>query len=129
MRGNRVRIASISHVSQTDARMSAVRQLEEAMYEAVDQRAAIIVPRKGADRGFVSQAAEALVAGRSGNAAVGVFPISAQGEPIGALVLERAGAFTDDDVRRCDALVTLLGPVLKEKRSNDRWIVRKVVAS
>lgn len=129
MRGRRVRIASISHVSGADVRMSAVRQLEEAMYEAIDQRSAILAPRVGADRGFVNQAAMALVANRSEGAAVGVFPISVQGQSIGALVLEKAGAFTDADIQRCDALLTLLGPVLQEKRLNDRWIVTKFLAS
>lgn len=129
MRGRRLRVASISHIAHTDARMAAVRLIEAAMHEAMDQRVAVIVPGQGPDRGYVTLAADALLAGRPQHSTVGVFPVNAHGQAIGALVLEKSGPLTDDEVKRCDALVTLLGPVLLEKRLNDRWLVTKMGAS
>ena len=129
MRGRRLRIASISHIVHTDARMAAIRQIEEAMHEAMDQRTLILVPLRGSDRGFVTKAAETLLAGRPEQSVVAVFPLNAHEQAMGALVLEKSGPLSDEDVRRCDALVTLLGPALAEKRDNDRWLVTKIGAS
>lgn len=129
LRGRRVRIAAVSHIVHTDARMAAVRLLEEAMHEAMDQRTASVLPHRGPDRGFVTRAAQALLAGRSEERAVAVLPLIAGGKPIGALALEKATPFSEDEIKRCDALATLLGPVLNEKRLNDRWLLTKIAAS
>lgn len=126
VRGKRVRIAAISHVAHTDARMDAVRRLEEAMHEAVDQASTIVLPQAGTDPGLVTHAAQSLLgAGAAGRALV-VVPLIVRERAIGALLLENAKPFAPDEVRRIDALAALCAPILLEKSLNDRWLVSKV---
>ncbi len=53
-------------------------------------------------------------------------PLLAADETIGAVILERAEPFSDDEIAMCQAIAALAGPLLAAKQSNDRWIVTRV---
>lgn len=128
-RGPRVRLAAVSHAADATARMAIVRRLEEAMHEAMDQRAAIILPNPGRDQGLVTHAAAALLAHGTDAGALAVLPLMANGSAVGAVLLEKATPFTESEIRRADALTALLGPVLLAKRLNDRLLITKIGSS
>ena len=63
------------------------------------------------------------VAGR----AVLTVPVVIAGTGVAAFVFERDTPFAPEDITRIEGLVTLLGPVLNEKRLNDRWLGAKAL--
>ncbi len=118
-------VVAVSNAPLADQRMVMMRRLEAAMNEAADQQSAILLPRRGPDQGSVTRANEALIDG-PGTAGVMTLPLFAAGETVGAVVLERAEPFSDDEVAVCQAIAALAGPLLEEKRKNDRWIVTRL---
>ncbi|MEM7776772.1 MAG: efflux RND transporter periplasmic adaptor subunit [Pseudomonadota bacterium] len=134
-RGHRTRVVAVSHAVHADNRAEVVRRIEAAMDEAADQRATIVVPpdtqpdpkpnppSDTADLNVTVHAAQQLQDDVHAAAAV---PLTAHGETIGAMVLQRAKPFRADDQAQLEAIATLIGPVLYEKRLNDRSIFVKV---
>jgi multidrug resistance efflux pump len=63
--------------------------------------------------------------------AILTIPLQAAGEVIGALTFERLPGhdFDEATVDLCDAVASVVGPVLAEKRANDRLLVSKVAES
>lgn len=121
----RIDVAAVSNAPLADQRMAVMRGIEAAMDEAVDQRAAIILPSRSSDEGVVTRANEALTQG-AGQAAIATFPLTAGGETMGAVVFERAFPFTDEEIAICESIASLAGPILDEKRRNDRWILTRL---
>lgn len=123
-----VKLVALSHAAGFGKRMSLVRDIRAAMNEAVDQEAVVLWPARGTWEYRVSRAHEDLVRGHNADAALTV-PIQHDGAIIGAITLEKTGAatFDDDTVELVDAIATVVGPVLEEKRRNDRMLIVKVV--
>ncbi|MEM9028972.1 MAG: GAF domain-containing protein, partial [Pseudomonadota bacterium] len=130
-RGHRTRVVAVSHAVHADNRAEVVRRIEAAMDEAADQRATIVVPpdtqpdtsSDTADLNVTVHAAQQL---QDDVHAAAAFPLTAHGETIGAMVLQRAKPFRPDDRAQLEAIATLIGPVLYEKCLNDRSIFVKV---
>jgi multidrug efflux pump subunit AcrA (membrane-fusion protein) len=124
VRGTRVQIKALSHSGQFGRKMNLMRMLERAMEEAVDQRAAILVP--AADVALV-RAATTELAGQNGQAAVAVVPLFLDARPVAALVLERAAdrPFSADELMEIESLGALAAAALQDKWSQDRpWPVK-----
>ncbi len=129
-RGGRCRVVALSNAAVFAERMSLVRDLDAAMDEAVDQRAIILWPPRPEWEYRVTRAhAELAAAHRAG--AVLTLPLLQDGEPFGAITLERpAGqAFAPATVELLDAVAAVVGPVLAEKRANDRLLAVKIADS
>ena len=124
-RRHRMRIVAVSHASQTDPRTDTVRRIQEAMTEAADQSAVIVVPRGPVDDGIITKRHEAVLAALDGGG-VATFPLASGDRVVGALTLEKGSAFSRRELDLCDAIATLSGPVLEEKRRNDRMLPAKV---
>lgn len=119
-----IRLAALSHALQPDARMQVVRAIESAMDEAADQQAAIVLPRPGADPGLVTRASAELAAGGG----IVALPLTAHDRTVGVLLAERATAFTTEDLSLLEAIAALAGPVLHEKRLNNRNVLAKAIS-
>ena len=119
-----VRVAVISHTAQFRRQMNLIAQLTAAMNEAVDQRCVIRFPGLGDN---VAMAAHAALSRLQNDAALLTIPIFKVDRFIGAMTFERPrdAPFDAEQMRLLEAVVASLGPVLDEKRRNDRWLVVK----
>ena len=128
LRRRRTRIAAVSHAAGFGSRMNLIRDLGAAMDEAIDQQAIVLWPADPAWDYRVSLAHEDLARIHKADAVLTV-PIQHDGTIIGALTFERSGGrpFDEAEVELCDAVATIVGPVLEEKRRNDRTAIVKLV--
>lgn len=119
-------VAAISHSAEFGKRMNLTQMLGAAMDEAVDQRAVLRYPPDPADEPIVTRAHEQL-ARSHGAGTILTVPIFVRQSYLGAFTFERR-ADEPFDSRTVDLLTSvshLLGPVLDEKRQNDRWLIVK----
>ena len=125
-RHDRTRIIALSNSAHFGKRMSLVRALAEAMDEAIDQRTVVLLPDH-ADSHIVVTAAHEELAIASRARAICTVPLTAQDPPLGALTFERpAGhAFDAATVELLETVAAVVGPILDEKRANDRWLIVK----
>ncbi len=117
------KVRHMSHSSQFDKRMNLTRLIEAAMDEAVDQRQPVTTPATGP---AIRLAHDALAAQEQGAAMT--LPLYVEGEPVGALMVERPlnQPFTDSELRTIESLAALAITALEEKRQNDRPLPAKV---
>jgi multidrug resistance efflux pump len=119
-------IFGISHSAQFGKRVSLVRRLAEAMDEATDQRAIVLFPPPAADEHVLVRAHGAL-AKEHGAAFVLTVPMFVKDRFVGAVTFERAAGnpFDQQTIDVADAVASILGPALLDKRQNDRFLVLK----
>jgi RND family efflux transporter MFP subunit len=122
------RVAALSHASGFGNKMNLIRDIGSAMDEAVDQNAVIVYPADETWDYRVSLAHEELARlHRSGS--ILTVPLQSGGRIIGAMTLQRPASnpFDAATVELCDAVAAVVGPVLEEKRLNDRNIFIKII--
>lgn len=127
VRRRRVVVTAISHTAQFGERMNLVRDLGAAMDEGVDQQAMVLYPPAGDWEYRIDRAHRELArTGTSG--AILTVPLHAAGRFFGALTFERppAAGFDEEVVLLCDCIANVIGPLLEEKRKNDRLVVVKL---
>ena len=109
--------------------MNLVRSLGACMDEALDQRSLILFPGTGGEA--VIDTAHAELARLRHNGHVLTVPFLAGDRFVGAFTLERAGdqPFEPETIEIVRAACAAVGPVLEEKRLNDRWLPRKILDS
>jgi len=119
-------VRALSHSAQFGKQMNLIRSIGLAMAESVEQRAVLGYPEREDSR-FVLQAHEQLARAHGDRAILTVPFLTREGKGIGALTLERCAPepFDDETVQLCDAVASLAGPVLDEKRQNDRLLITK----
>jgi hypothetical protein len=118
-------IVAISHSAQFGQQMNLVRLIGIAMDEAIDQRAIILHP-PAMDEMNVTRA-HAELASSCAAGAILTIPLFVRDRFIGAVSLERGAddGFDPDSIAVLDGIAAITGPILEEKRRNDRWIVLK----
>ena len=120
-------VRSISHSATFRKRMNLVHMLGTAMDEAIDQRSIICFPHSGEDP-YVYRDHEEL-ARAHGSQAILTVPMFVRDSFVGALCFERSdenSLFEIDEMVYIESVTAVVGPILEEKRQNDRWIVIKV---
>lgn len=128
LRGGRsIRVAALSHSAQFGRRMDLVRRLGLAMEEAVDQQAAVLWPL-GEDWEYRITHLHGELAESLGGGTVLTVPLHRDGTMLGALTLQRPSTapFDAATIELVDTAASLIGPVLEEKRLNDRIILAKI---
>lgn len=118
-------VAAISHSAQFGRHMNLVRLVGLAMDEALDQRALILHP-PAADEPNVTRA-HAELAQSCAAAAILTIPLFVNDRFAGAMTFERTAesGFDAGTVAVLDAIASTAGPILEEKRQNDRWLIVK----
>ncbi len=121
------KVAAVSHSASFGKQMVLIRRLGAAMDEAIDQRAVIVYPPP-ADDAAVATAAHKELAEETGSPLLLTIPMLVRDGFAGAVVFERPQGrmFTEGEVDTLAAAVAALGPVLEERRQNDRWIGFKI---
>lgn len=130
VRGGHAKVEAVSHSAQFGKQMNLIRAMASTMDEAIDQQATIQYPPPPDSEIFVTRDHAALAA-QHGTAAVLTVPLVRNGRVYGALCLERSAVtpFDAETVELCRSVAAVVGPVLEEKRSNDRWLILKIVDS
>jgi hypothetical protein len=127
LKGRSVTVKVISHSAQFGRQMNLVSQLGAAMEEAIDQRCMIIFPAPPDQVIGTSAHAELSKVQRDGH--VLTVPMLVADRFVGAMTFERTPdlPFEQETVELVELVATVVGPVLEEKRQNDRWIGLKVL--
>ncbi len=121
------RVQALSHSAQFGKRMDLVRRIGHAMDEALDQAALVVWPARKDDDYRVTHFHGALSDALGGVALLTV-PLHRGNDMLGAVTLQRPldRPFEADTIRLVDAVCAMLGPILDEKRRNDRVIFAKI---
>ncbi len=130
LKRHKITVAAVSHLAQFGRRMNLVRTIGMAMDEAVDQRAIVCSPAPQEWEYRIDRAHREL-ARINGDGVILTVPLHSGGRFFGALTFERppGAAFNEDAVTLCDCVANIVGPVLEEKRQNDRLIAVKFFES
>jgi hypothetical protein len=129
VKGEKVKVCSLSHSAEFGKQMNLIRAIGAAMDEGLDQQEIIVYPSVEESHNLVIRAHEELAV-KHGDGAICTIPFSdADGKGYGALTLERSveHPFDTETVELCDSVAALIGPILEEKRKNDRLFVKKAV--
>jgi len=127
--GGEVRLAAMSHTERFSRKTRAVRLVEDACAECLDQDVEVTSPA-GGEAAFVNRCARELSAG-AGAAAVASLPLRRGGEPVAAVVLERAGdePLTPTEIETVRLTCELCTPRLVDLRRGDRWLGAKAAGA
>ncbi|HKY31470.1 MAG TPA: HlyD family efflux transporter periplasmic adaptor subunit [Candidatus Polarisedimenticolia bacterium] len=127
LKRRQVKVAALSHSAQFRKQMNLIRSIGTAMAESVDQQAILVYPEPEEQGSHVLYAHEQLARDHGDRSICTVPFIDARGRAYGALTLERSGpeAFDRQAVELSDSMAALLGPILEEKRRNDRLLLFK----
>ena len=127
-RRGHIQVCALSHSAQVGREMALVRALGRLMDEAVDQRECIVFPPPGEGRLDIVREHDEF-SRTQGVATLLTVPLYHGREALAALALERCEQrpFSEADLEFVRAVAALAGPVLAEKRSNDRWLAAKAV--
>ena len=121
-----VKLAHLSHSAEFSKHMNLVRSLENAMDEALDQRAPIIFPAADSVAANLVTISHRTLNELQDAQSIMTVPLSVGEEWVGAITLQRDidQPFTDADLRYCESIAALAVSALEEKRHNDRslWI-------
>ena len=109
--GQRVRVATMSGVTDLRARQEAVGRVAQAMQEALEQRCAIVHPLPPDMADHVTQAHAELARG-NGQLSICTVPIVSGEQAAGALLFERQGGFDADTLQLAKDAGLFIGPVL-----------------
>ena len=129
-RGRSSRVVALSHAGNFAKKAELVTRIADAMDEAIDQDATIIHPSVGRDPLLVDLAHAALADTGRRRWILSV-PLHNGNNTVGAVTFERREdrPFAAKDLALVDLATGLLGPVLHEKRLNDRMLATKAMDS
>ena len=121
------KVLALSHSAEFGREMNLVRAVAAAMDEAGDQASMVAYPVSEDSDFRVTLAHEALSRQLDG-VSILTIPLLHADRIVGALLFERASGtlFEQEELDTCDAVAAAAGPILEEKRCNDRWIMRKL---
>jgi biotin carboxyl carrier protein len=120
VKGKRVRVTAVSHSANFDRRANLLRAVEEAMEEAVDQRATVVCPPDRNGPPIVAHAHAVLLRESEAGSAV-TFPLVNGDRVVGALTLERREGYLFDltSLEICEAIASVVGPIVDLKRESE----------
>ena len=124
-----VTVKVISHTAQFGRRMLLVSGISAAMDEALDQHCVVLYPPP-ADQ-LVATSAHAELSRAQHDGYVLTIPMLVADAYVGALTFERPPdePFDDDTIELLGLTTSVVGPILEEKRRNDRWLIVKAFDS
>jgi Barrel-sandwich domain of CusB or HlyD membrane-fusion len=120
-----VAVKVISHTAQFGQQMNLVACLGAAMDEALDQRCIILYP--GPADQLLATSAHAELSRVQQDGQVLTLPLLVGDRFVGALTFERPPEvpFERETIELLELVTSVVGPVLEEKRQNDRWLIVK----
>ncbi len=127
----RARVKSVSHSAQFGKQMNLIRAIEEAMDESIDQKTTLVISPDKKEEDHIFRAHSELSHSHGSGAILTIPFLDTHGSGFGALTLERMAEFPFDDenVKLCEAVAALIGPILDEKRKTDSPLFSKIKES
>jgi RND family efflux transporter MFP subunit len=127
-RNDRVRLVTISHSAWFQRNSRLVSAIENAMQEALDQHASVVLPPVALTHRRVAAAHVDLVTVAS-DVAVASVVMTSRGRRIGALTLERSKGepFDQETIELSETVASVIGPVLEMKLEARRWFAGRIV--
>jgi len=127
-RNDRVRLVAISHSAWFQRNSRLVSAIENAMQEALDQHASVVLPPVASTHRRVAAAHVALVTVAS-DVTVASVVMTSRGRRIGALTLERSKGepFGQETIELSETVASVIGPVLEMKSDARRWLAGRIV--
>ena len=127
--GQVVRPEAISHSAVFDRRTCLIRDIGEAMHEAVDQHVPIVRPER--EESLSLTVCHATFAERHGIGAILTVPFASGGRTSGAIMFERPAdrPFTLEDTQYLQQLAAMIGPLLELRYRNEQWLPQRVWSS
>lgn len=122
-KGRTVQVDTLSHSAWFEEKANLVNLASQAMNEALDQRARIVLPEPDTGTPLTTVACRRYLA-ESGNSALCVMPLEVGNEVVGVWMLERNEPFGDEELLVLDALAMTLGPILDLKRRTEEPLLR-----
>ncbi len=127
------RIQALSHSAQFEKQMNLVRAIAAAMDEAIDQACLLRHPAPESGAPTILRAHEELAQRHNSRAILTIPFLDRDGHGYGGLTLERntggESGWDRETVALCDALAAFIGPILLDKKQNDRPLAGKIVDS
>lgn len=125
--GRHHKVVALSHSAQFERRMNLLRSMAAAMEEASDQGSVVLFPVPQGSDYRVTLAHEEL-SGLLNDASILTVPLFNDNQTVGALVFQWADGkpLDQESVDVCDAVAAVAGPILEEKRRNDRHVLFKL---
>ena len=122
-------VAAISHTAQFGRQMKLVSLVGAAMDEAIDQRSLVLYPSP--PEAPLATLAHAELALEHGLSQALTTPLFVVDRFVGAITFERTHdhPFDAPAIALADVVATTIGPLLEEKRRNDRWLIVKAAES
>lgn len=118
--GQYVRLKAVSHAEHFEKRMTAVRQVETAMEEALDQDEEILWPAAASDNAPIAREHEAL-AREQGARYLASLPLRRGDLAEGVLTCERAQPFHEWELAHLRLIADRTGALLSDLHNRDRW--------
>lgn len=130
LRRGRASVVALSHSAQFGRRMNLIRALGNAMDEATDQGCMVLYPPPAGDGDYVMRAHRELARSFETGPLLTV-PMESGDRYLGAVTFElpQGRTFDQATIELCDCVASVLGPLLEEKRRNDRLIITKFAES
>ena len=129
-----VRIEALSHSAQFGKQMNLIRAIGNAMDESLEQAALLLFPPSDEKHKTILRAHAELARQHNSDTILTIPFLDEEGEGYGALTLERTSAGEHDPYDKttidlCDTVASFIGPILDEKRLNDRSLPGKIKSS
>ena len=121
-----VKLEAISHSAVFDRRTCLIRDIGEAMHEAVDQHVPIVLPEQ--EESLSLTVCHATLAERHGIGAILTVPFASGGRTSGAIMFERPAdrPFTPEKIKYLQQLAAMIGPLLELRYRNEQWLPQRV---
>jgi hypothetical protein len=120
LKGEYIRLQTISHAEKFERKMEAVRSLEQTMEESLDQDEMVVWPAPEAERLVTRE--HARFAENFKAPFLCSIPLRVNGEPVAVLLCERGSeAFEDTELRLLSLYCEMAARRLSELKEHDRW--------
>jgi multidrug efflux pump subunit AcrA (membrane-fusion protein) len=126
IKGERIRVKSLSHTEEFDKRQELIIELERAMEECFDQEEVVQFEPDGTSSNNVTREHQALSRSQGNNTVISL-PLRRQDEIIGVLTLEfpPGQKLGPQAATGLAVAADLLAPQLYDRFQNDRWLITK----
>ena len=134
LKKGQVRIEALSHSAQFGKQMNLIRAIGNAMDESLEQTALLLYPPPGEKQKNILRAHAELARQHNSDTILTVPFLDEEGEGYGALTLERTASGKPDSFDKVtidlsETVASFIGPILDEKRHNDRLLIHKIRSS
>ena len=125
LRGHHCQVVALSNSAEFDQRSNLLRQIGDAMDEAVEQDCSIVYPNPGSK---AIQRAHQQLARKFGSGSIATLPLVSEGKVFGAITLVCSEEHPLDagSLDLCRQTLALLTPFLLLRREQERGILAKI---